>query len=86
MLGRRENWDALPSAKGEDEKEREFSYQERDLRRHHGKTPGAETGRSIVTCKYWRGGKERKKVRETSSSSECIENTLGRHASLRQFI
>ena len=25
MLGRRENWDALPSAKGEDEKEKENS-------------------------------------------------------------
>ena len=37
-------------------------------------------------CMCVRGGKERKKVRETSSSSECVENTLGRHASLRQFI
>jgi hypothetical protein len=33
-----------------------------------------------------RGKKERKKVRETSSSSEYIVNTLGRHASLRQVI
>ena len=67
-------------------KKGEFSYQESVLRRHHGKTPGAETGRSIVTCKYWRGGKDRKKVTQTSSSSECIENTLGRHASLRHLI
>ena len=41
-----------------------------------------------VWCVYMceRGKKERKKVRETSSSSEYIVNTLGRHASLRQVI
>ena len=41
-------------------------------------------GWCVYVCE--RGGKERKKVRESSSSSECVENTLGRHASLRQVI
>jgi hypothetical protein len=53
MDGQKINRAVLPlNRRGEERRKREFGHQERVLRRHHGKTPGAQTARSIVTCKY----------------------------------
>jgi hypothetical protein len=49
---RKQGCTSTSQGREQEKKKREFVYQDRILKRYHEKTPGAETARSIVKCKY----------------------------------